>query len=433
MIPPSPPASGPEAANLSLDGLEMSGRKLSDPRASDPARSDLERSDLTRSDSAQSGPRPSSPLAALLRTPRRFRFDAAVRLLTLARRDQDPAEVTRFRTPPGLTYPPVEVLELRGAGRPDMTVGMMGLTGPSGVLPRHYTDTVVRTLRARSPSLHMFLDMLGHRFVAFFARAGAKYRAARAVETAALATPPVQDPISQVLLALTGHGTGHLTGRMLISTSPLLHYAGVFATRPRSANQLGAMVSDFLGMRAEVIEFAGAWLSLPPDQRTRIGAAGQFNQLSLDAAAGIRAWDPQARIILRLGPLNRRGFELMLPDRIALHRLVSLVRAYVGFEIGFAINPVLAANAVPPLQLNALADPPPRLGWNTWLEPEAGVGRDRVKDAADPVFEAEIIEAQSIVGITGAQSIAGITGARGGAGIGGAPGGADTNKTRSVT
>lgn len=342
-----------------------------------------------------------------MRTPRRFRFDAAVRLLTLARRDAEPANVARFRTPPGLTYPPVEVLELRGAGRPDVTVGMMGLTGPAGVLPRHYTDTVVRTLRARSPSLHAFLDILGHRFVAFFARAGAKYRAARAMETAALRTPPVQDPISQVLLALTGHGTGHLTDRTLISTEPLLHYAGLFATRPRSANQLGAMVSDWLGMRAEVVEFAGAWLSLPVDQRTRIGAVGQFNQLSLDAAAGIRAWDPQARIILRIGPLNRRGFELMLPDRIALHRLVSLVRAYVGFEIGFAINPVLAANAVPPLQLNALADPPPRLGWNTWLEPAEGMGRKRVKDAADPVFEAEIIEAQSIVRITGAGNTAG--------------------------
>ena len=152
------------------------------------------------------------------------------------------------------------------------------------------------------------------------------------------------------------------------------------------------MVSDWLGMRAEVVEFAGAWLGLPPDQRTRIGAAGQFNRLGADAAAGIRAWDPQARIILRIGPLDRAGFERLLPDRVALHRLVSLVRAYVGFETGFAVNPVLAAGSVPPLRLDAAADPPPRLGWNTWLEPVAG-GR-RTKDAADPVFEAEVIEAQ---------------------------------------
>jgi type VI secretion system protein ImpH len=113
----------------------------------------------------------------------------------------------------------------------------------------------------------------------------------------------------------------------------------------------------------------------------------------LNAAAGVRAWDPQARVILRIGPLDRAGFERLLPDRLALQRLVSLVRTYVGFEIGFAINPVLAAGSVPPLRLDATADPKPRLGWNTWLEPVAG-GRRRTTDAAESVFEAEVIEAQ---------------------------------------
>jgi type VI secretion system protein ImpH len=342
--------------------------------------------------------RPSS-VEALARTPRRFGFDAAIRVLTLARRNEDAAEVAHFRTPPGLTYPSADVMEFQGSAigrdKPDVTVSMIGLTGPSGVLPRHYTDAVVQALRGRSPSLHAFLDMLGHRFVAFFARAGAKYRPARAAETAALRKPPTPDPVTQILRALTGYGTGHLTDRMVISTEPLMHYAGVFAMRPRSAQRLGAMISDWLGMKVEVIEFAGAWLSLPPDQRTRIGALGQFSQLSANAAAGVRAWDPQARVILRIGPLDRAGFERLLPDRLALQRLVSLVRAYVGFEIGFAINPVLAADSVPPLRLDSAADPPPRLGWNTWLEPMAG-GQKRAVDAADSVFEAEIIEARPL-------------------------------------
>ena len=134
-----------------------------------------------------------------------------------------------------------------------------------------------------------------------------------------------------------------------------------------------ALVSDWLGMRVEVVEFAGAWLSLPPDQRTRLSANGAWCRLGVDAAAGVRAWDPQARIILRIGPLDLKGFQLLLPDRVALHRLVSLVRAYLGFELGFAINPVLAAREVPPLLLTAAADPPPRLGWNTWI-PGAGQG-----------------------------------------------------------
>ena len=75
-----------------------------------------------------------------------------------------------------------------------------------------------------------------------------------------------------MLLALTGYGTPHLTDRLAAGTEPLLHYAGLFALRPRSADRLGALISDWLGMRVEVVEFAGAWLPLPPDQRTRLSA-----------------------------------------------------------------------------------------------------------------------------------------------------------------
>jgi type VI secretion system protein ImpH len=292
-----------------------------------------------------------------------------------------------------MVYPPADVLEVRQQGNalPEVTVGLMGLTGPSGVLPRYYSEVVTQTLRSRSAALRDFLDLLSHRPVAFFARAGSKYRPARAVETAY----PAPDPISRVLFALTGYGTPHLTDRLAAGTEPLLHYAGLFALRPRSAERLGALLSDWLGMRVEVEEFAGAWLPLPPDQRTRLANNGAWCRLGVDAAAGVRAWDPQARIILRIGPLDLKGFQRLLPNRIALHKLVSLVRAYVGVELGFAINPVLAEREVPPLRLDATADPPPLLGWNTWVPAPAG-GFITRGDAADAVFEAEVIEAQQV-------------------------------------
>jgi type VI secretion system protein ImpH len=342
-----------------------------------------------------------SALARLGAMPRRFRFDAAVRVLSRSRQAEDPADILRFRSPAGLVYPPADVLDVRQPtdALPEVTVGMMGLTGPSGVLPRYYSEVVTQTLRARSTALRDFLDMLAHRFVAFFARAGTKYRPARAAEAAALRTARTPDAVTQALLALTGYGTPHLAPRLAAGTEPLLHYAGLFALRPRSADRLGALISDWLGMQVEVVEFAGAWLSLPPDQRTRLSANGAWCRLGVDAAAGVRAWDPQARIILRVGPLDLKGFQRLLPDRVALHRLVSLVRAYLGFELGFAVNPVLAARDVPPLLLTAAADPPPRLGWNTWI-PGAGQGVISRGDAADAVFEAEVIEAQQALGDT---------------------------------
>jgi type VI secretion system protein ImpH len=344
-----------------------------------------------------------SPLSRLFEEPRRFRFDAAIRVLMRTARSADPAEAMRFHTPPGLAYPAADITaaEPPADGRPaQLTTAVIGLTGPSGVLPRLYSEAVKASLRGRSRALSDFLDMLSHRTVAMFARAGIKYRLARSTETGATDRPE-EDPVAGALLAFTGYATPHLAPRLAAGVEPLLHYAGLFAARPRSAERLAALVSDWLGREVEVVQFAGAWLPLPPEERTALAFGrdpGRWNRLGVDAAAGVRAWDPQARIILRLGPLDLPGFAALMPDRPGLQRLVSLVRAFLGFETGFAVNPVLAGPEVPPLRLDDKADPPPRLGWNTWIPaPTPALAGIRRPDAAEAVFEAEIVEAMTRV------------------------------------
>jgi type VI secretion system protein ImpH len=344
---------------------------------------------------------PRSVYARLLAEPRRFRFDAAARILSRIARTSDLTQAVRFRTPPGLAYPAAEVSAVDQAPhqRPfPVTTPVMGLTGAAGVLPRPYTEMLTQTLRRHSAALHDFLDGLSHGFVAFFARAGVKYRLSRSAETAAQAEPPRPDPISEALLALTGYATPHLIERLRVGASPLLHYAGLFTSRPRSAEKLAAMVSDWLGGQVEVVQFVGSWLPIPPDQRTTLArglSPGSWNRLGVDASIGVRAWDLQSSIILRVSPLDRAAFERLLPDRPDAQQLVSLVRAFLGFEIGFAINPVLAASEVPRLGLGTGGSAPPRLGWNTWVEPpKIPMIPLRRVDAADAVFSAQLIEAE---------------------------------------
>ncbi len=291
-----------------------------------------------------------------------------------------------------------------------MVVSVMGLTGPSGVLPRGYSETVNKTVRSRSDSLRDFLDMLSHRMLALFASAGTKYRPDRISEISRLSGAGGGDnPLIGALLSLTGYGTPHLADRMAAGREPLMHYAGFLTTQPRSAERLRALVSDWLGGPVEVRQFVGGWLALPPDQQTRLpgpGLAGQFNRLGFapastqpdsldvrdDASIGVRAWDVQAGIVLKIGPLDRDRFIALLPDRPLLGRLVALVRAYLGYATGFAINPVVAADAVPTLRLCADSDPQPRLGWNTWLTAPPGT---RKRDATEAMFDAEVVEAQT--------------------------------------
>jgi type VI secretion system protein ImpH len=323
-------------------------------------------------------------LQMLLDEPARFGFDAAVTVLTLAAGggrvvDAEEGDTVRFRATVGLGFVPAEVTRAERDGAVfRITTGILGLTGPSGVLPRPYTDLVNTEQRRRSPALAGFLDLLAQRPIAQYAEAGVKYRPHRAAQAGK------RDGLRHMALALTGYGTPHLAPRLQVGTDPLLYFAGLFAARPRSVEGLSALVTGWLALPVEVEQFAGVWLSLGKAEMSTLprgNRPGRFNALGVDAAIGSRSWDVQSRIRLRIGPLPLDSFSALLPGGSLFDRLASLVRAFLDSEITFAINPILAAAAVPAVVLQAGASP--RLGWNSWL-PTHGPRR---KDAADAVFE----------------------------------------------
>ena len=112
------------------------------------------------------------------------------------------------------------------------------------------------------------------------------------------------------------------------------------------------------------------------------GIGGSLEPLGVDAAIGLQSWDAHGQIELRIGPLDRTQFEALLPNGTIHVRLVSLVRAFLELETGFAINPVLARQAAFPVCLDKAK--PPLLGWNTGSAP----GEPLAADAADAMFEA---------------------------------------------
>jgi type VI secretion system protein ImpH len=344
-------------------------------------------------DSQNGAPR-RSLLQTLLDEPARFGFDAAVTVLMLAARharagdamDRDPV---RFHARVGLGFVPSEVARTERDGPMfHVTTGILGLTGPSGVLPRPYTELVNTEQRRRSPALAAFLDMLAQRALAQFAAAGIKHRMHRAAQLGQA------DSLRQAALALTGYGTPHLAPRLQVGTDPLLYFAGLFAARPRSAEGLSSVIAGWLGVPVEVEQFAGAWLRLGPSEMSTLphgGQPGRFNALGVDAAIGSRNWDVQSRICLKIGPVSLDSFDSLLPGGPLFERLASLVRAFLDNEITFAINPILAAGAVPAIVLGR--GKPQRLGWNSWL-PTRGPRRT---DAADAVFEPTAPGAEAIM------------------------------------
>jgi len=303
---------------------------------------------------APSPPPAMTPLERLQREPTRFSIDQAAAVIAPGR---DPVDLA-YRSTPRLGAPGGEVTRAR-PDKAELQTPTFGLVGPGGVLPRHYTAWVEGELRKRSTALHAFVDLLARRFTGLFVKAGAKHR-------------PTRDPrqAAQVQAAAVGLGTPHLTSALATPLPALLYHAGGLAARSRSAERLRGMLSEETGADVQIVEFAGTWVRLPPTEQSRLQAPGQpgrYVQLGVDAAIGVQVWDPPARFLVRLGPLNLRDFEALLPGTPLHTRLVELIRLHVGPEQDFAFNPALAAAEVPPLRLAAGTDGAGRLGWTSWL------------------------------------------------------------------
>ncbi|MBB5690636.1 type VI secretion system baseplate subunit TssG [Roseomonas alkaliterrae] len=312
-----------------------------------------------------------SPVERLRREPARFDIDqAAMIALAASGLPRDEPEELRLRTGTRLAMPGGAVLAAKPA-EGELTLGTFGLTGAGGALPRHHSAMVAAEQRKRSLALHAFLDMLGRRTTGLYVKAGAKYRPTRNPE-----------PTERALSAAIGMATPHLVDRLRLPKQALLYHAGNLAARSRSAERLRAMLEAETGRRVEIEEFAGGFIRLPESEQTRLPKgrdAPQHAALGVSAAAGAQVWDPQARLIIRFGPLGRAEFESLLPGTPAWLRITQLARLFVGPDTAFAVNLVLRADEVPAANLAAGA----RLGWTSWM----GASRPRRKDARDALFE----------------------------------------------
>jgi type VI secretion system protein ImpH len=309
-----------------------------------------------------------------------FQFFQAVRLLALAQaRGNVVSRTLRFRTPASLAFPASEILDvqteelLQGDRAEDvannsrtmhMTIGFLGLTGPSGALPTAYTELLMERRHVwRDDTAHRFFDMFTHRAASLFYAAWRKHRFYVGYEAGE------RDGFTQCLLGTVGAGLPSLRRRLqeeqaAISESLLVHFAGLLARKPISASAIAALLRGHFRIEAGMEQFLGAWIVLPVTEQSRLGA----RSCSLDGSAciGERVWDRQMKLRVRLGPLDAEQFTDFLPGAPGARLLEQLLRLCLGTSFACDAVLVLRKDAVPPPLLgpgtNSL-----RLGHNTWL------------------------------------------------------------------
>ncbi len=307
-----------------------------------------------------------------------FDFFQAVRLLQRMDAGRQPVghfvnpekEAVHFGACPSIAFPAsqLESLEKREAKPPKeqdppplMMVNFMGLTGPLGVLPLHYTEMVVQRMLAKDPSLREFFDLFNHRLIALFYRAWEKTRFWVAYERGE------RDPCTQYTLDLIGLGTAGLQNRQTVSDESLLFYCGLLAQHPRSSSALRQMLIDYFEVPVEIEQFVGAWRRLEPESQCSMEGAGPTGKLGVGAVLGDEVWDPQSVVRIRLGPLSIGQYLDFLPNGSAFEPLRSLTRFFAA-ELDFEVQLILKRSDAPRCELGVEGETAPQLGWLTWMK-----------------------------------------------------------------
>ena len=163
-------------------------------------------------------------------------------------------------------------------------------------------------------------------------------------------------------------GTKGLQGRLAVKDDTLSSTPDSWPSIPgRPAPWRGSWRTTS-GCRFGRHQFAGQWLPLSEEDRSRLGVKEANSALGVNTVLGARVWDQQAKFELRVGPLTFAEFSDFLPSGTAFRPLVQLTRFFAGQEFDFDVQLILARQKCLGAAWAQRGANASRLGWSTWLK-----------------------------------------------------------------
>ncbi len=303
----------------------------------------------------------------LRREPWRFSFYQAMRILEAEfKRDSQwgygrkaSDDPIRLAQEPSMIMAPASLSEY--AAEPDrpprLSVLFYGLFGPQGPLPLHLTEYArERVLHHQDDALISFLDMFHHRLLTYFYRIWAD------------ATPTVNlerhdDVYARQLNALFGLLEGSQFPADRMPNRLKRFFAGHLASEVKHPEALLDILKSILTMPVYLEEFVGRWLVIEDGDLLRIHSLLPSQRLGRQATLGRRTWQKINKFRLRIGPLSMQQYLSLLPGGGLLEKVVSAVDSYIGGELDWDMNLVLARGEATPTRPGKFG----QLGWTSWL------------------------------------------------------------------
>ena len=331
----------------------------------------------------------------LFSEPYRFTFFQAIRLLqniarpkNISDKDFGPVgydvspekEAVHFSASSRLSYPGTQISAIKehtaskGVGNlpPNIVVSFMGLTGPKGILPTHYTELQQQRQRDKDGALRDFFDVLNHRTISLFYRAWQKHQLPILYELhhkyPSLGTT---DAITKALHSLVGNADENVRKQLPIDAENILFYAGQFCGLRRSGASLELILKTCFQVPVSVRQFEGEWVENAEDDRVQLAYSrnrkGRNNQLGVNVILGKQVYIVEGKFQLVLGPLSKQQFETIKPGTERLKALCRFTQSFVGVEVSFNLRMKVSSDAISGFSLGTGPESVPKLGWSTWL------------------------------------------------------------------
>lgn len=269
-----------------------------------------------------------------------------------------------------MNWPPSDVYKVHfgNAESPaSLEVNFMGLAGIQGPLPITISELILGRIKYGDFALKDFLDIFNQRLLQLLHEAHKKLNPLLDTQT------PSETVLGRTILSISGLGSTHQKSRNHFSDRAFLRYAGLLWMRPRNAEGLIQVLTDYFGIAFKMIGAQGRWVTVVHNDQTKLGQKnGVLNKLGCTAALGGRAWDEIFYFIVSSRPLSAQEYNNFLPVGRDFLSLQDLLRYYVHTRTRTIVRLQIHSSQISPATLDGKF----RLGWTSWLSGKSTKAQD---------------------------------------------------------
>jgi type VI secretion system protein ImpH len=243
------------------------------------------------------------------------------------------------------------------SGRMRLIAWFLGMFGPQGALPLTTTEESYIWLLERDDAFPRFVDIFQRRFLALFYRAWADPR------PIAQNDRPKEDRFWAYIGSMIGVGSPPYRNVDTISDFAKMEFAGLLAPKAKSASRLRNLIAGLFGVKVEIDEFVGAWLSFEKQECTQLGSSQSL--LGSDTILGASLFSVSDKFRIRVFVKDIAQYERFLPGPDLAQQIGDAVFLYLGEEFDWDMELAIPAGEITPVRLGLGA----KLGWTSWMAP----------------------------------------------------------------